>query len=554
MVCILLQSSGDAHWIETGGCLKSETTKLYNYKKGIRVMTITRGLDIKLNVKPVLLSFYHEHVFEGPCRFDEGEKLKKEFDLKANQKAFESFSELSRSFNSNEVNVLEPLQLSRNEEFLSKEEVFTEMAKGVEEIDVYFFGFTGRCQDWVVEICSRTKKPAIIEPHICGDMVVAASLLAKGLEVYSCLTMEDAIQHMKVLRVRKVLNNTTVLAITRVNSTTSPSAIDSFLSLNQVTEKLGTRFRYVDAHELFDQLSYAAPDSNHTLPGHNGLNPTDGDMEKIGVLTDELMADAEEVEMEREDVFNSMKAYYVVKKVMDYQDCNAFTIPCPDVCATMRLDKEKITFCSTHSLLQEDGIPSACEYDISALISLIILMNLSRKAPYMGNTIKGVNETISSPKFAGFWAQMFRHPSSQEEDIARVKDIKNVMLTWHSVPNRRLNGYDEEPAPYSIRSFARSGFGTTIRYDFNQDIGKTVTMLRFDPNCTKMFVAKGVIVGGIGYKDTNCSEGVFFQVKDQRDFYAKQAEFGNHVPLVYGDYVDEINALSKVLNLEVVQA
>ena len=37
--------------------------------------------DIKLNVQPITLAIYHEYVFEGPCRFGEGEQLTKEYDL-----------------------------------------------------------------------------------------------------------------------------------------------------------------------------------------------------------------------------------------------------------------------------------------------------------------------------------------------------------------------------------------------------------------------------------------------------------------------------------------
>ena len=40
----------------------------------------------------------------------------------------------------------------------------------------------------------------------------------------------------------------------------------------------------------------------------------------------------------------------------------------------------------THSLNDENGISSACEYDINSVIGKVIMTNLSGKAPYMGNT------------------------------------------------------------------------------------------------------------------------------------------------------------------------
>ena len=34
---------------------------------------IKRGLDIKLNVKPIFLGIVHKFYYEGPCRFAKGE-------------------------------------------------------------------------------------------------------------------------------------------------------------------------------------------------------------------------------------------------------------------------------------------------------------------------------------------------------------------------------------------------------------------------------------------------------------------------------------------------
>ena len=41
---------------------------------------IETGKDVKLNVRPVTVCVYHEYVFEGPCRFGEGDRLTKEFE------------------------------------------------------------------------------------------------------------------------------------------------------------------------------------------------------------------------------------------------------------------------------------------------------------------------------------------------------------------------------------------------------------------------------------------------------------------------------------------
>ena len=118
--------------------------------------------------------------------------------------------------------------------------------------------------------------------------------------------------------------------------------------------------------------------------------------------------------------------------------------------------------------------------------------------------------------------------------------------------NRKLKGFDAEDSVYALRPFAMGGrWGATIRYDFNRDKGKTVTMCRFDPLCKKIFIARGTIVAGIGYKDENCTEGVFFEVANAKKFYECSLEVGNHIPPVYGDVYDNAVRLAELLGLEV---
>jgi hypothetical protein len=146
------------------------------------------------------------------------------------------------------------------------------------------------------------------------------------------------------------------------------------------------------------------------------------------------------------------------------------------------------------------------------------------------------------------------NPVSAQSVIKELKDMDNLVLTFHAVPNRKFQGFKAPNAPYSIRSFTFSGWGSTVRYDFARDKGQTVTMCCFDPACKKLFVARGTVAGGIGYTDQNCSEGVFLQVANSRDFFEKISLVGNHIPLVYGDYFDMLVKLGKALKLEVITA
>ena len=514
-------------------------------------MSIKKGKDIKLNVQPIMFAVYHEYVFEGPCRFGEGEQLTKEFDMMRIATIADAFNEEVAS-NLNGVpfvNVLDPLVIKRDETFPITDDILAECAAHDDEADIYLVKFHPFGIDLALAMAQKVKKPMCSVLQCCNDTGMVAALRPRGCEAFGWASWEDAIEGFKVLRARKVLRNTRVLAVPRNNSDHSLSALDSFYRHEDITDKLGVEFRYYNLHEFLDQTKNVDPTTNPTLPGRKADNINDEDEAIIRQRVEEFMAGADECDMSAEDIFPSMKANYLVNKLMDKLDCNAFTAPCPDMCATRRLNEGRFTLCLNHSLNNENGICSACEYDLSALISMVFLSNLSFSAPYMGNTSVGKLTSDSGLEVSPL---LKRNGDSYAGAVDAMEKAGKIAYTFHAVPNRKLFGFDAEQEPYAIRPFAMGGrWGATIRYDFAKDAGNTVTMARFDPLCEKIFICRGTIVSGIGYKDENCTEGVFFEVDNAKKFHECQLQVGNHVPLVYGDHFDNAVALAKLLGLEV---
>lgn len=519
---------------------------------GVVDFDIKTGKDIKLNVRPVTVCLYHEYVFEGPCRFGVGDQLTKEFDLMNAAERHRAFvNNVNKYIGSLDyVNVMEPIMIGRDETFPVKEEMLDEMARDVAEVDLFLMNIFPFGVDFLLEFEKRYDKPMALLHFGSNDAIFVSALTARGHEAYCWYDWDFAPHTLKVLRARKVLKDTRILCLPRANSTASISACDSFLDHNVVSNRLGVGFRYYNMHEFLDQTQIVDPSTNPTLPGRLGDNINEEDVEEIDCIVQGLIRDAEICDMEKSAVFNSVKAHYLAKKLMAKFDCNAFTAPCPDMCATRRLNEEQFTLCLTNSLNNECGICSACEYDVSALISMILLSNLSFSAPYMGNTSLGkmdAGDVLStSPLLKKDEGGFARTESS-------LSSTGGIGYTFHAVPNRRLRGYDGEQSAYSIRPFAMGGrWGATIRYDFNQDIGQVVTMCRFDPTCSKIFVARGEIVAGAGYETENCTEGLFFKVSDGRKFFEGSLLVGNHIPLVYGDVYDEVVGFAKLKGLEVI--
>ncbi|MCD8192779.1 MAG: hypothetical protein LUD55_08320 [Oscillospiraceae bacterium] len=257
-------------------------------------------------------------------------------------------------------------------------------------------------------------------------------------------------------------------------------------------------------------------------------------------IADELSAGAVENTMTKEMMLPSIIMYITAQKYMDLNDCNGFTIPCPDACSTRRMNAEKFTPWLTHALNMEQGIPSACEYDTNAVLSQQALIAVSGKNPYMGNT-------VPIPCVDGHFQTRFANTPEQFAELEKdPANLGHLYMMQHSVAHRRLRGSDKN-AEYSIRNFTYDqGFGVTIRYDFDADAGQKITFCRFAPDGSKLFVGTGEIVMGGGYKSQNCTQLVYFRVKDTADTWEKQCYAGNHCAMVYGDYTKELIALANV--------
>ena len=201
----------------------------------------------------------------------------------------------------------------------------------------------------------------------------------------------------------------------------------------------------------------------------------------------------------------------------------------------------------THSLLISQGIPSACEYDVAAAVSMMPLMVLSNSSAFMGNTapIPMVNGELVTSAL----------PTLDTAQIENLEDKSNLYFSQHSTATLKMCGFDQPTKEYGLRHFAfEQGFGAIVRYDHAQDAGQPVTLARFSGDGKSLFVGKGTIVAGGGFDRQNCHGNIIYRVADNMDFANKQKKFGNHVPLVYGDYVKEMVMLGEAMGLEVVTA
>jgi hypothetical protein len=126
----------------------------------------------------------------------------------------------------------------------------------------------------------------------------------------------------------------------------------------------------------------------------------------------------------------------------------------------------------------------------------------------------------------------------------------------HSAPGIRMNGFDQPGLPYKLGRFVPSGWGTKAVVDFMQNSEKRATVARMHPSGTKLLVLRGKLIASEGWSKDNigCSVEAFIKPATEgagKQFIRRQAEYGNHLSWVYGDYGPQLEELGKMLGIEV---
>lgn len=332
---------------------------------------IKKAKDVKLNIVPVSLELEHKCFFEGPCRFGRGEELEPGFDKVMNDGIFEGFMSDLRNELPECCLFADPVRYTVFDDFIFREDVYEALDARVAGADLFVFNAGIATNRIVFEFAQRhPDMPIAIAPDY-GSCSIGSVIRATNPDgiFLSCYCWEDLARKVKALHARKVIASTSVLCLSRMDSTISMSSEDSFSNHAEIMNKLGVHFRYMNIHEFLDQMEFYPEGGNRSTPGRPTPNLTPEELAEAERMADELMGSCVECDIERQHVVRSCVAYLSVKKNMELRDCNAFSAPCPDICATRRLNEMKFTFCLTHSLNAEQQVPSACEYDLNAVLA-----------------------------------------------------------------------------------------------------------------------------------------------------------------------------------------
>lgn len=474
-------------------------------------MAIRKNVEAVLHIKPVYVHLIHRTPYMGPCRYGEGEQLERAYDEMMAAENFQKMQDtLEEMYGQDKrFHLMKPVYLPQLDEFICREEELDLVRDDIYEADVILMeGLMG--QHLAVNLAKRFHKP-MVAVGCCTSTDVTACLKAAGFEAYGCYRLEKSRDIMEMLRAKKGIGQTRILSVLK-GDVISKGVESNLRNFDRITNEWGITFKYLNAEDFLNEIG----------------NLTEEEERLAENKARELMDGAQNCSMDLENMIRSTRVYVTAKKMLELFDCNAFTIPCFEICATRRLNTEKYTFCLTHSLLKEEGIPSACESDYNSLLSMIVMMNLVGNAPHMGNL----------------------HPALPHELPPHLQDVPDLLKMFHAVPTRYMHGRDKEPSAYGIQSFTADLWGTTLRYDYNRDKGSVITLIRFNPQGTKLLAARATMTEGLGYDKIGCDTGFFAQTEGIDRFFEAMCEYGHHYVWAFGDVTKQLAQLGRMTGFE----
>lgn len=476
------------------------------------------AMDVKVNVKPVFSNLVHTDWWEGPCRVGPREEGTPEYERRVGQVQFKLWEEeLRANLDLSRCNLLEPAYLEFDESFVMRDTEFDKLTPDCHQVDLYLITYR-------VPGIERLGKPISMINLGPTPIDLIAYYRDLGLEAYMAHDYEEYNRILTNLQVKKAVANTKILILSNCEQT--PASVNTSCSdLVGLFKRYGIRNNRIDFRRIMKYFEDT---------------PIDETIEKEAK---DLLRDARKSEVKEEYVRNDLRLFHAVRRMMEDYDCNAFTIPCKELCASRLPQEYKFVPCMTHSLNKDDRIPSACEEDLAVWMAMMMMMYLTRQSVFMGNPVlvlKGSKtlEQLGMPK-------LLTQPG--------VTFDRDVLEIHHAVPARRMRGYDKEPQDYELAPFTTQGWGTHYQVDMAETQGQVVTFGRFNRAGTKMMVAVGHTLG-CEFRPVYCSPAVYYDVEGgAREFRQALANggYGHHQAIIYGDHVKELQELGKVIGFEV---
>lgn len=476
------------------------------------------AMDVKVNIRPVFSNMVHTDAWEGPCRVGTEEELQPSYEVRTGREQYKIWGKMMQENIKGHCEVLDPIYIEYDESFVVKDTELEKLQEDITKVDLFLISYR-------VPGIEALGKPIVMINRGPTPIDLVGFYRDNGLEAYMAHDFEEFNELVQLLWVKKAVANTKILILSSSNefpvsvNTSNPNTFGLFT-------KYGIRNTRMPFRDVFDVMDH--------------LDCQDEIDKIVQNLVDHAAINHNKPEWIAQDV----KYYMAVRKMMERFDCNAFTTPCKELCASQYPYKNKCTPCLTHSMLKDQGIPSACEEDMNVWMAIMVLMYLSEQSVHMGNPML-ILKGQDLKKDIGMTRVVYG-PDAFEEEVLEIR---------HAVPGTKMQGLHKPAMPYELSSFTHAGWGTKVQVNMGEHTRtREVTIGRFDRHGEKMIVVRGEIVG-CAFKDDECSPSVYIKVDGgAREFRHALADgcFGHHLAMIYGDYTKEVKKLGKVMGFETI--
>jgi len=219
-------------------------------------------------------------------------------------------------------------------------------------------------------------------------------------------------------------------------------------------------------------------------------------------------------EIGEQPLADNLRLYVAMREMAAANRLDAYCVRCwPEL-----RDHHRITLCTTHALMAEDGVPNTCEVDLPALVTTYLLHKLAGKPAF--------NFDITA-YLAEEGAVQFAHCGAAAPSLAG------------------------DPNQVRLRVHMRTGTGATVEFPFPEGTATLAKLLRPSGGKWRLFVARGEVIESCGVR------GSVATVKPEPDagaFLDKMMyeAVEHHVALVYGDWTAELKHFCQFTGVEYV--
>jgi L-fucose isomerase-like protein len=191
----------------------------------------------------------------------------------------------------------------------------------------------------------------------------------------------------------------------------------------------------------------------------------------------------------------------LLKKLIDDHKMDALTVECFSL-----VQENHVTACLGLSFLNDLGIPAGCEGDLCSITGMMLAKWIIGEIPWMAN-------------------------------VAGIEN-NEVLLAHCTAPTGLLS-------QFHVNTHYETGQGTAISGRFKE---KEVSIFRINHKVDRIFMAKGKVVEKI-YNKKACRTQLNVSLAHEDIIELKTNSLGNHHLVLPGDHMQELKAMSEVLNL-----